>query len=135
MLSNGKDLCPYIENFKCTIYENRPKICKAYPLSTDIDNMIYYDINCPGLSENGFDVVKNGKVSQGFDSYIFDDYQTKYINTHNELENFNQKDDFELVTSINNNHFFKYIGSKKSQYISFHKESLINLKNYDLNFS
>ncbi len=105
LLSDGKSLCPYIENFKCTIYENRPTVCKAYPLSTNIDNIVYYDLNCPGISEMGTNIVKNGKISPSFDSYIFDDYQTRYINTHKKLEEFNNFDDFELVTSINNNKF------------------------------
>ena len=91
LLSDGKSLCPYIENFKCTIYENRPTVCKAYPLSTNIDNIVYYDLNCPGISEMGTNIVKNGKISPSFDSYIFDDYQTRYINTHKKLEEFKPK--------------------------------------------
>ncbi len=132
LLSDGKSFCPYINNFKCTIYENRPTVCKAYPLSTNIDNVIYYDTNCPGISEYGSDVVKNGKISPSFDSYIFDDYQTRYINTHRKLEDFNKFEDFELVTKINNNKFYKYIGNEMNPYISMHLDSLINLKNYNL---
>lgn len=53
-------------------------------------------MNCPGISENGIDVVKNSEISPSFYSYIFDDYQTKYINTHIELEKFNKKRIFYL---------------------------------------
>lgn len=89
-------------------------------------------MNCPGISENGIDVVKNSEISPSFYSYIFDDYQTKYINTHIELEKFNKKEDFLLVTSINGNEFYKYIGAFENDYIQMHKESLENLKNYNL---
>ena len=132
LLSDGKNFCPYINNFKCTIYENRPTVCKAYPLSTNIDNVIYYDLYCPGVSEYGSEVVKDYKVSPSFNSYIFDDYQTRYINTHRKLEEFNHFEDFELVTTINNNKFYKYIGNLSNPYISMHIESLIHLKKYNI---
>lgn len=132
LLSDGKSLCPYIENFKCTIYENRPTVCKAYPLSTNIDNVVYYDINCPGIAEHGSEIVKNGEVSPSFDSYIFDDYQIRYINTHRKLEDFNNFDDFELVTTINNIKFYKYIGKESNPYITMHLDSLIHLKKYNI---
>lgn len=101
-------------------------------MSTDVNNLIYYDQNCPGISEQGIELVKNTQVTSNFSSYIFEDYQTKYINTHKELEKFNKKDDFELLITINNNKFYKYIGNYESPYITMHKESLNLLKNYNL---
>jgi hypothetical protein len=132
LLSDGKNHCPYIKDFKCTIYEDRPTVCKAYPLSAHVDNILYYDLNCPGISEYGIEVVKDGKINASFDSYIFEDYQTKYIDTHFKLEEFNVFDDFELVTTINNIKYYKYMGNVQNDYITMHKESLINLKNYNL---
>ena len=89
-------------------------------------------MNCPGISDFGTSLVKNGDISPSFNSYIFADYQTRYINTHLELENFNKKEDFLLVTTINGNKFYKYIGFRQSDYIQMHWDSLINLKNYKL---
>lgn len=132
LLSNGKDFCPYIKDFKCTIYEERPSICKSYPLSTNIDNILYHDINCPGISNSGFELVKNGKISEHFKTFIFDDYQTKYIKTHEELEKFNKKEDFSIVTIINGKEFYKYTKKASNNYITMHQDSLNNLKKYNL---
>ena len=41
LFSDGKSFCPYIKNYQCTIYEDRPSICRVYPLSPSHDNKIY----------------------------------------------------------------------------------------------
>ena len=33
LLSNGNGFCRYIKDMKCVIYDERPSICKIYPLS------------------------------------------------------------------------------------------------------
>ncbi len=121
LLSNGFDFCPHLKDFKCTIYQNRPKVCKTYPLSPNIDNFIYIDNSCPEL--NKADNILN------FEDDIFEDYQTKYINTHFEFEKF-KKEDFKEVLSIKEIIFYKFIGKEKSKYLDFHKLSLKNLINY-----
>ena len=78
LLSNGFDFCPHLKDFRCTIYENRPKVCRTYPLSPNIDNFIYIDNSCPEL--NKADNILN------FEDEIFENYQEKYINTHFEFE-------------------------------------------------
>lgn len=130
LLSNGKSHCPYIENFKCTIYDERPNVCKNYPLSPNLDNQIYYDLNCPAICEDGFPLVKNNKINSSFDSSILYDYQDKYIKTHLEFEKFNNMNNFELTITINGNKFYKYIGTETSFYLEMHFKSLQNLKNY-----
>ena len=30
--SDGENFCPYIINHQCSIYDQRPSICRAYPL-------------------------------------------------------------------------------------------------------
>ena len=80
LLSNGKDFCPYIVNHQCTIYENRPNVCRNYPLSGNLDNQIYIDDSCPALnSEFGIAIVKDGIIQKEFDNEILHDYQNKYI--------------------------------------------------------
>jgi Fe-S-cluster containining protein len=132
LLSNGSDHCPYIQSFKCSIYENRPTICKAYPLSAHITNDIFYDTTCPGVCEEGFDLYTKGQVSPHFYSEIFDDYQDKYIQTHLEMEKINKTEDFQLIFTLKNNLFYKYIGNEMNPYISMHKESLKHLEKYNL---
>ena len=76
LLSNGKDFCPYIENHKCTIYEDRPQVCRNYPLSPHLDNNIYIDDSCPAItSENGIDIVRDGIVKDPFYNDSLENYQ------------------------------------------------------------
>ncbi|MCG3655771.1 YkgJ family cysteine cluster protein [Aliarcobacter butzleri] len=121
LLSNGFDFCPHLKNFKCTIYENRPIVCKTYPLSPNLDNQIYIDSSCPEINK--------GKEPLKFEESYFKNYQEKYIETHFEFENL-KKEDFVKIFTIRNIDFFKYIGDTNSKYLTFHKLSLSNLNKY-----
>ena len=74
LLSNGFDSCPYLIINICSIYENRPNVCKTYPLSPNIDNEIYIDTSCPEIYK--------GKNNLDLQNQIFKNYSEKYINTH-----------------------------------------------------
>lgn len=125
LFSDGKSFCPYIKNHQCTIYKERPSICRVYPLSPNVDNKIYIDDSCPAVnSEKGEQIVKNGKITEPFFYDTLSDYQNKYIQTHLELEKINSKNDFIEVKKINNISFFKYIGKEKKQYLEYHSSSL-----------
>ncbi|QKF72706.1 YkgJ family cysteine cluster protein [Aliarcobacter faecis] len=121
LLSNGFDSCPYLEKNICTIYENRPNVCKTYPLSPNLDNQIYIDNSCPEIfkGENILD-IKNE---------IFIEYQKKYIDTHFEFEKLKPKD-FEEQFSIKGMKFYRYIGDENSSFLNYHKLSLENLKKF-----
>lgn len=134
LLSNGKDHCIYIKDYKCTIYNERPSICQVYPLSANLDNIVYYDMNCPAISEQGSVLVEEGKIAQSFNHEILDNYQDKYILTHQEFEPFNKKENFKQLFTINNEHFYKYVGSKESEFMKMHGESLKNLDKYGLEY-
>lgn len=131
LLSNGEDFCPYILNHQCTIYENRPSICKNYPLSPTIENKIYIDKSCPAVDQMyAQEIIKNGKVSKYFNNNSLYDYQNKYVKTHQELEKINNRDDFQKVLEINGLPFYKYVGALESSYIDFHYDSLNNKREY-----
>ena len=128
LLSNGKDFCPYIENHKCTIYEDRPQVCRNYPLSPHLDNNIYIDDSCPAItSENGIDIVRDGIVKDPFYNDSLENYQDKFINTYNHLKEFNKASNFEKVVTINNIEFYKFIGDSKDKFIKLHIQSMKNL--------
>ncbi len=96
LLSNGKDFCPYIVDYKCTIYDERPSVCRIYPLSQNIDNKVYIDDLCPALSSDiGIKIVDNGNLSKNFTHPKLDNYQDKFIETHSHLEQFDDKCNFE----------------------------------------
>lgn len=127
VLTNGKDFCKYITNNRCTIYEERPSICRVYPLSAHIDNETYIDEFCPGVSWNTNKTVNNEKITKDFDNEILNDYQDKYIQTHNQFEQYRQEENFELVMTINGVKFFKFNKDFDDEYLKIHHESLKHL--------
>ena len=46
------EVCKYLENGKCSIYENRPPACKIYPFSPYFDD-IFIDLSCDGIGDVG----------------------------------------------------------------------------------
>ncbi len=131
LFSNGKDFCPYIKNHQCTIYNERPSICRVYPLSPNLDNKIYIDDSCPAINTTyGQQIVDNGKVIDNFMFSTLDNYQDKFINTHIHFEQYNNNKDFTKILTINNIDFYKYIGDKKDFYLDLHLLSLSFLSTY-----
>lgn len=131
LLTNGKGFCPYLEDFKCSIYANRPTVCRTYPLSPNLDNKVYIDTLCPEVGKQNMEIVKNNNIKHDFNNDIFYDYQDKYIETHFLFEEFNKKD-FKIYTTINNIDFFYYTGALESQYMQMHSQSLKNYKKFSL---
>ena len=128
LLTNGKDFCPHLQNNKCTIYEKRPTVCMTYPLSPNLDNEIYIDLQCPEVNKTRNLIVSKNKITPNFSNEIFNNYQDKYINTHLEFENL-KKENFEKLFEIKNTSFYKFNLDSNSKYRSLHKKSLINLNN------
>ena len=127
LFSDGTSFCPYIKDHKCTIYDERPSICRVYPLSPNIDNKIYIDDSCPAVENNNYNkIIDFGKITKPFEYPTLTSYQDKYIETHLQLEQINDKNNFEQVISVNNITFYKYIGTERNQYINYHIDSLIN---------
>lgn len=127
LLTNGIDKCPYLDDYKCSIYENRPTVCRTYPLSPNIDNIIYIDNSCPEVNKGEDFLIQSNEIKKdSFKNLIFEEYQDKYIQTHFEFNALNKKD-FKLLFNINNTSFFVYKGKENSTYLQYHKKSLKNL--------
>ncbi|MGP2656536.1 YkgJ family cysteine cluster protein [Malaciobacter sp. WC5094] len=131
ILTNGKDFCPHLKDFRCGIYEKRSSICRTYPLSANIDNNIYIDYLCPAVGKNENDklIVNNSKVNKDFFVNILDNYQDKYIETFHELDKFNKKENLELCITIKGIEFFKYVKKTNNKYLKMHQKSLKHLQN------
>ncbi len=99
LLTNGNNYCPYLKNNKCTIYDKRPTVCKTYPLSPNLDNEIYIDLQCPEVNKGSDFIITKNKITSNFSNDIFNNYQDKYINTHFEFENL-KKENFEKLFEI-----------------------------------
>jgi hypothetical protein len=128
LLSDGKNFCPYIVNHQCTIYDERPNVCRNYPLSGNLDNQIYIDDSCPAIhSEFGKDIVIDGIVQKAFDNETLHNYQEKFLDTHHYLKQFNHKEDFDKVITINDIEFYKYTKASSDDYMNLHIKSLDKL--------
>ena len=100
LLTNGIDKCPYLDDYKCSIYENRPTVCRTYPLSPNIDNIIYIDSSCPEVNKGEDFLIQGNEIKKdSFKNLIFEEYQDKYIQTHFEFNALNKKD-FKLLFNI-----------------------------------
>ncbi len=129
LLSNGKDFCPHIQDHRCTIYEERPNVCRNYPLSATIENKIYIDDSCPAINqEYGKVIISDGKVDKEFDNKALHNYQERFIETYNYLEKFNNKEFFNLVVIINGIEFYSLKEDFNDPYLKYHIKSLDNIK-------
>lgn len=127
LLTNGKDFCRYIENFKCSIYDNRPSICRVYPLSGYIDNEIYIDGSCPAVSSSDEKSVDNTKILKDFDTEILDLYGDKYLDTIHQFESYTKRENIELVMVVNEVKFLKFNQTFGNKYLELHHKSLEHL--------
>lgn len=131
LLTNGESFCNYLKDGKCSIYEKRPSVCRVYPLSPNLDDLIYIDTSCPAISENSDEydiIVEDSVLTNTLDFDRLNDYSTKYVDTFRELDKFNKKEDFTLAITIRNMQFFKYNKDTKDKYMMMHQESLVHLK-------
>jgi len=131
LLTNGVGFCKYLKDFKCSIYEQRPSICRAYPLSPNVDDNIYIDEVCPAVNDkqnSSQTIISNSQISPAFDYKTLHNYQDKYIETHYEMENFNNKDDFSIVAIINGIEFYKCNKLYENEFMKMHQDSLAHLQ-------
>ena len=130
ILTNGDTFCKYLKNHKCTIYENRPSICRTYPLSANIDEMIYIDVLCPAVDTqvNSTPIIQNQQINKSFDYSTLHNYKDKYIDTFRLFEEFNNKEDFTPTIELNGVVFYKYLKQSEDKYMKMHLESLVHLQ-------
>lgn len=129
ILTNGNDFCPYLIDFKCSIYEKRPTVCRTYPLSPNIDNEVYIDTLCPEVNKGSLEIIENNNIHLSFNNEVFNNYQDKYINTHFIFEKF-KREDFKFFNTLNNQNFYIFNNDSESKYIKMHKKSLSNLDKF-----
>jgi len=123
VLNRGRtDVCKYLENGVCTIYENRPPACKLYPLSPYYDE-IYVDSSCDGVSSSGEFLVSTDKINQNFKDERLENFSLKLKNTNDWLEKI--KDDLEYVDVVMGIKLLKYRGLLDDRYIMMHLNSML----------
>lgn len=132
LLSDGNNFCPYIVENKCTIYDERPAVCRNYPLSANINNKIYIDDSCPAVFSNldeqvGIKIVDDDRITKEFNSESLINYQDKFLDTHLHLAQFNDKINFEKVVTIKNMEFYQFVGTTEDKYMQIHIDSMKNI--------
>jgi uncharacterized protein len=128
LLSNGKDFCPYIKDHRCTIYEERPYVCRNYPMSATIENKIYIDDSCPAINQEfGQEIVSYAKVVKEFDNGSLHNYQERFLESYKYLQKFNNKELFELIVQINGIKFYRFKEDMNDHYVNLHIKSLDHL--------
>ena len=72
------EVCKYLENGKCSIYENRPPACKIYPFSPYFDD-IFIDLSCDGITDVGEKLpsTKNQFFKSNFFEERIDNFKEK----------------------------------------------------------
>jgi len=123
VLNRGRtDVCKYLENGVCTIYENRPPACKLYPLSPYYDE-IYVDSSCEAVSRSGDFLVSPEKINPSFNDERLENFSSKLQKTNSWLETI--KDDLEEVDEIMGIRLLKYVGKIDDKYLSMHLSSML----------
>lgn len=130
LLTNGKDFCRYFKDFECQIYEQRPSVCKIYPLSPTLENEIFVDMECPAvktedeLSTNCQSMVKEGKVEEVFYNGVFEDFRGEFLKTYFHFKQLNKTENLEFLTQIHGKKFYKFKNDMNDEYIKTHLDSL-----------
>lgn len=130
LLTNGKENCRYLKDFRCSVYEKRPSVCKIYPLSPNLTTSTFIDTSCPAVNSGGELIVKNGVVEEKYKHPSLDNYIDKYIDMHEHFHKFNKKENLEFLISIGINKFYKFKEDLGDEYIKLHLSSLKNLDKY-----
>lgn len=136
LLTNGVGLCSYNQDFKCSIYNERPNACKNYPLSVDIDNKIYIDLACPALDTiAGESMLYHGALQKKFHNESLENYQARFLDTYDMFKEYEQqKEDFEVAFCINGIEFYKYSNKSNNYYMTLHLKSLSHLEKEYYNY-
>lgn len=129
LLSNGSDFCKYIKNFKCTIYNERPAVCKVYPLSSAITNEIFIDTSCPAVNKAGKSIVNNGSIQEEFFHEKLNANQNKTVGTYLHFSKF-KKEDLEEFFTVNEMSFNRFINNVDDEYIKMHIDSQKHFDEY-----
>lgn len=74
-LIGGGDWCPLIRNKRCSVYKDRPKICKAFPIRTPLTEC--YLFCCVMRAVTGKDILPSPFRCPGF--YMMEDIIRTYV--------------------------------------------------------
>lgn len=159
LLSNGNDFCKYIKDFKCSIYDERPSICKLYPLSPYITNEIYIDVTCPAVIQDDKNevsqtysyeapieyetsfkpnlvnsykqtMITKGNVEKDFYHEKLNNYQDSIIETYKHFKLYNYEANLEVFATIRDMVFYRFKDDVNDEYVQMHLKTLKHFDDY-----
>lgn len=131
LLNGSKTFCRYIKNHQCSIYENRPSICRIYPLSPTLDNRLFIDTNCPAINTPGEEIIKEGRVQESFMDEKLMNHQTKCVATYVEFKNLSDKKNYKELIRFNDSILYRLKENQSNNYyLNLHLNSLNHFDDY-----
>jgi len=123
VLNRGKnDMCKYLENGLCNIYEDRPPACRLYPLSPYYDE-VFVDSSCEAVAKEGEFLVSPEKISPYFYDKRLENFSEKLALTNEWLQNLG--DNLEFVDEVMGIKLLKYGADANDRYIDMHLRSML----------
>lgn len=113
IMSGKEDHCPYLEDNKCAIYDNRPPTCRLYPLSPYFDEIVV-DTSCKAVGTNGIPISNGGEVTKEFYNKRFDNFLSKLQDT--KLYISQREKDLKCVDEILGIKLYNYVGDLSDPY-------------------
>lgn len=130
LLNDGKGHCPYFEDKRCSIYDQRPPACKLYPISPYFEHILV-DTSCPSVNaHSGTLLCHNGVLEKTFYTKRLENFVAKKEATERFFANLEHKEDFAYLGDVSGLPLYQYIKQSESEYIHMHKASLKHFWNY-----
>jgi len=112
-MSGKEKRCPYLENEKCSIYENSPPTCRLYPLSPYYDDILI-NTSCKAVGLVGDTISENGKCTDEFYHERLDNFSSKL---QEKKEYISQREsELEEIDEISGIKLFNYVGQMQDKY-------------------
>lgn len=125
LLNNSNTFCRYVKNNQCSIYEQRPSICRIYPLSPTLDNKLFIDTNCPAVNDKGQHIIKDGVVQDAFMDEKLVNHQNKCVATFVEFKPLSNPGMYEELIRFNDSILYRLKeNTSENYYLTLHLKSL-----------
>lgn len=125
LLNNSETFCRYVKDYRCSIYNERPSICRIYPLSPTLDNKLFIDTNCPAVNDKGNYIVKDGIVQEPFMDEKLENHQMKCVQTYVTFKEYNDPKDYVELIRFNDSILYRYkYDTSDNYYVNLHLKSL-----------
>lgn len=126
MLNDGKGSCRYLEDGKCSIYDQRTPACKLYPVSPYFEHILI-DTDCPSVNETeGNKILVSNTEKGAFFHKRLENFKEKREKAQEFFKSISDINNFKFHTHLNGMALLRYNSNSSNEYIQMHLESLKN---------